>query len=186
MRALNGTALRSGENRALVDSTVMDSATLERFMYDLEASQGRVVTCIQRVPPDAWDDVIHTGDGAWTRGQLLSHMAANDLRQLVRIRIGAGIPEPGDDLEHAAELEVHDWNRARVAEREGSDVETLVAEMQRNRAALIALLRSLTPGQRGRMMPFRGEPTPLAEMLPVLMGHLESHARELAEAPVAQ
>lgn len=163
----------------------MDAATFERFANELEASQERVLTRIQRVPPNAWDEVIHSGDGAWSRRQLLSHMAANDLRQLVRIRIGADIPGPGDNLEHAAELEVHDWNRARVAEREGSGVETLVAEMRRNRAALVSLLRSLTPGQRSRMMPFRGEPTPLADMLPILMDHLEGHAQELVEAPVA-
>jgi hypothetical protein len=28
-------------------------------------------------------------------------------------------------------------------------------------------------------MPFRGRPTPLADMVPVLLGHLEGHAAEL-------
>lgn len=107
-------------------------------------------------------------------------MAANDLRQLVRIRIGAGIPLPGDALEHAAELETHDWNRARVSEREDQEIDALLSEMRRNRASLIALLRSLTPAQRDRMMPFRGVPTPLAGMIPVLIGHLDGHAQELA------
>ena len=155
------------------------------MLEELIASQRRVEEFVGAVAAGAWDEVIHSGDGAWSRRQLLSHMAANDLRQLVRIRIGAGIPRAGDDLDHAAELEVHDWNRARVAERDGWDIEALMAEMRRNRDALVTLLRSLTAEQRARMMPFRGEPTPLGEMLPVLMGHLEGHARELVEAPPA-
>ncbi|MBI5949708.1 MAG: DinB family protein [Chloroflexi bacterium] len=157
----------------------IDDATFERLLASLAEAVGPVEAAVRAVPRDRWEEVIHTGDGAWTRRQLLAHMAANDLRQLIRIRIGAGVPEPGDDLAHAAELEVHDWNRGRVAERAGNDVETLVAEMRANRAALIALLRSLTAAQRARPMPFRGEPTPLAEMVPVLIGHLDGHAREL-------
>ena len=43
------------------------------------------------------------------------------------------------------------------------------------------LLASLTTAGAGgeQPMPFRGEPTPLAEMVPVLVGHLDQHAREL-------
>ncbi len=161
----------------------ISDATLSAMLDELISSHRRVEQAVRNVPSGAWDEVIHTGDGAWSRHQLLAHMAANDLRQLVRIRIGAGIPQPGDDLEHAAELEVHDWNRARVSERQGAEVDALLDEMQRNRQALIGLLQSLTAEQRSRMMPFRGEPTPLGEMLPVLMAHLEGHARELVESP---
>jgi hypothetical protein len=157
----------------------MDDSVFERLVQDLADAAERVELKVSRVDAAGWDQVIHTGDGAWTRRQLLAHMAANDLRQLVRIRIGAGIPEPGDDLEHAAELETHDWNRARVAERSGLDVDELLGEMRRNRQALLALLRALTPAQRARPMPFRGVPTPLEEMVPILIGHLDTHAAEL-------
>ncbi len=107
-------------------------------------------------------------------------MAANDLRQLVRVRIGAGLPAPGDPDAHAAELETHAWNQARVDERAGAEVEALLEEMRANRTLLITLLRSLTPEQRDRPMPFRGVPTPLEDMVPVLIGHLDQHADELA------
>ena len=157
----------------------MDDTQLAPMLQSLSDALARVEALVRQVPLDRWAEVIHTGDGAWTRRQLLAHMAANDLRQLVRIRIGAGIPLPGDALEHAAELETHDWNRARVSEREGDELDALLGEMRENRAALVALLRSLTPAQRDRMMPFRGVPTPLAEMVPVLIGHLDSHAQEL-------
>ncbi|MEO8539414.1 MAG: DinB family protein [bacterium] len=157
----------------------MEDAEFESLIRSLKQSSDDVAEAIGRVPLGRWSEVIHTGDGAWTRRQLLSHMAANDLRQLVRIRIGAGIPEPGDDLAHAAELETHDWNRARVMERTGNPIDSLVAEMHQNRVALVQLLRSLDRAQRSRMMPFRGEPTPLEQMVPILLGHLESHAAEL-------
>ena len=157
----------------------MNAATLTSLLDSLADAERRVEAVARRVPNDRWDEIIHTGDGAWTRRQLLAHMAANDLRQLVRLRIGAGIPEPGDDLEHAAELEVHDWNRARVGERAGRGTGQLLDEMRANRAALIALLRGLTPEQRERPMPFRGEPTPLEVMVPMLIGHLDGHAAEL-------
>jgi DinB superfamily len=160
----------------------MDDATLGPLLDALTDAERRVEAAVRRVPDDRWDDVIHTGDGAWTRRQLLAHIAANDLRQLVRVRIGAGIPDPGDDLAHAAELEVHDWNRARVGERAGRGTEELVAEMRANRAALIALLRRLSPEQRDRPMPFRGAPTPLATMVTALIGHLDGHAAELWSA----
>jgi hypothetical protein len=159
----------------------VDSPTFERLLTALTEAPAAVEAAVRAAPADAWSDVIHTGDGAWTRRHLLAHMAANDLRQLVRIRIGAGIPEPGDAEEHAAELEVHDWNAARVAERADRSIDDLLAEMRANRTALIALLWSLTPEQRARPMPFRGEPTPLEEMVPVLIGHLDEHARELVQ-----
>ncbi len=159
----------------------MEDAAFRTLIGSLRDGLARVQQAVGAVPGDAWDDGIRTSDGAWTRRQLLAHMAANDLRQLVRIRIGAGIAEPGDEAEHAAELETHEWNAARVAERERRTAPELLAEMRSNRTALIALLEALTPAQRERPMPFRGTPTPLEEMVPLLLGHLDSHARELAE-----
>ena len=156
----------------------MTDELTEGLLVSLADAAIRVEAAVRVVPGDRWDEVIHTGDGAWTRRQLLGHMAANDLRQLVRVRIGAGIPQAGDDLAHAAELEVHDWNRARVAERAGLETDQLVDEIRENRSALIALLRGLTPEQRARPMPFRGEPTPLDQMVPVLIGHLDEHASD--------
>jgi hypothetical protein len=157
----------------------MDDATLEGFIASLSEAAVRAEAAAREVPEGRWDDVVHTGDGAWTRRQLLAHIACNDLRQLVRIRIGAGIPEPDDAATHAAELDVVNWNAARVAERAGRSVEELVQEMRANRAAQIALLRSLTPAQRARPMPFRGVPTPLGEAIPLMLGHLSQHVGEL-------
>ncbi len=160
----------------------MEEAEFEELIASLEMSLARVIASVERVPADRWDEVIHTGEGAWTCHELLRHMAANDGRQLIRVRIGAGIAEPGDAALHEAELDVHNWNAARVRERDGSEVEALVKEMRANRAALIQLLRGLTPEQRDRPMPFRGTPTPLGEIIPPLNGHFETHAGELIAA----
>ncbi|MGE0600759.1 MAG: DinB family protein [Dehalococcoidia bacterium] len=151
----------------------------DQILHDLNEAVSRVEALIRRVPADRWGDVVHTGEGAWTRRELLAHMAANDIRQLVRVRIGAGIPEPDDPATHEQELNVHEWNRARVSERAGSETEHLIEEMRENREKLVGLLRGLTLEQRDRPMPFRGTPTPLAVMVPILIGHLDSHAQEL-------
>jgi len=157
----------------------MDSDDFEHLGATLLEAGRCIDDMSRRIPPGRWDDVVHTGDGPWTRRQLLAHMAANDLRQLIRIRLGAGVPEPGDEAAHEAELDVHAWNAERVAERAGRGADVLLAEMHRNRQSLISLLDSLTPQQLDQPMPFRGVPTPLAEMIPTLIGHLDVHASEL-------
>ncbi|MGD9932134.1 MAG: DinB family protein [Dehalococcoidia bacterium] len=157
----------------------MTDEDLDTIVATLVQSGDRVRARSMAVPATRWDEIVHTGDGPWTRRQLLAHMAANDLRQLVRIRLGAGIAEPGDAEAHELELDTHTWNAARVAERSRLAVPDLLAEMDRNRSALVALIGGLTQEQRSRLMPFRGVPTPLSEMVTGLTGHLESHAEEL-------
>jgi hypothetical protein len=156
----------------------MTPAKLESALTTLAEAAERAEAAIRRVPADRWQEVIHTGDGAWSRHQLLCHLAANDIRQLVRVRIGVGIPNPGDFEEHEVELG-DNWNGLRVKERAGHDVETLIAEMRANRGALIDLLRSLTPEQRERPIPYRGVPTPIHDAVPTLVGHFDMHLGEL-------
>ena len=157
----------------------MRDEEFESIVAELVASGSRVRERVSAVPPERWDDVVHTGDGPWTRRQLLAHMAANDLRQITRIRIGAGIGSADDEAEHERQLDVHRWNADRVNERRGASVAELLDEFEQHRAGLVKLLRGLTPQQRERPMPFRGTPTPLAEMVTGLIGHLEAHSDEL-------
>ncbi|MCZ2108107.1 MAG: DinB family protein [Dehalococcoidia bacterium] len=157
----------------------MNDDELAQALSALDQAVRRVETAARQVPAGAWDDIIHTGDGAWTRRQLLAHLASSDRRQLVRIRIGAGIPEPGDEQEHAAELQIDTWNQARVDERSGQSIDDLLTEMRANRGNLVALLGRLSPEQRERPMPFRGVPTPLPEMIRFLILHFDMHAAEL-------
>jgi hypothetical protein len=158
----------------------MDNEAFERLITMLTEALARVEQRALSVPADRWEDSIHSGDGYWTRRQILAHVAANDLRQLVRVRVGAGIELADDHEALAAEQRLPEWNQARVDERADHGVTALIEEMRANRTALITLLRGLTPEQRDRPMPFRGQPTPLAEMVPTLVGHLDAHAREIA------
>jgi hypothetical protein len=158
----------------------MSVATLESMISQLEAALSRVEGIARAVPAGRWDDVIHTDEAAWTRRQLLAHMAANDLRQLVRVRVGAGVEEPKDAAELEAEQQVHEWNQTQVDFRADRAIERLIYEMHANRIALVVLLRRLTPEQRARPMPYRGTPTPLALMIETLIRHLDGHASEVA------
>jgi hypothetical protein len=158
----------------------MDNETFERLIAMLTNALARVEQTALAVPPDRWEDGIHTSDGHWTRRQILAHVAANDLRQLVRVRVGAGIELADDRDALTAEQRLNEWNQTRVDERAGHAVSALTEEMRDNREALIALLRGLTPEQRDRPMPFRGRPTALVEMVPTLISHLDMHAREIA------
>jgi hypothetical protein len=158
---------------------VLGDQTFQELVHSLGASAAGVEAAVARVPTAAWDEVIHTGDGPWTRRQLLAHIAANDLRQLARIRVGAGVADDDARRTFEAQLETHAWNQARVDERAARTPAELIAEMRANREALIDLLESLTPEQRSRPMPFRGELRPLEEMVPTLLGHIEGHAAEL-------
>ena len=158
----------------------MDDALFASLLAALAEAATRVEASVRAVPPGAWDEVIHSGDGPWSRRKLLAHMASNDLRQNVRVRIGASIAQPGAAAAYEEGSEVDAWNAARVAERAGHTVEELLAEMRANRASLIALLGGLTVDQRGCRMPFRGRTLPLEEMLPFVIGHIDQHAAELS------
>ena len=158
----------------------MDNETFERLIAMLTDALARVEQTVLAVPADRWEDGIHTSDGHWTRRQILAHMAANDLRQLVRVRVGAGIELADDRDALTAEQRLNEWNQARIDERAEHGVTALIEEMRANRTALITLLRGLTPEQRDRPMPFRGRPTPLAEMVATLIGHLDMHTHEIA------
>jgi undecaprenyl-diphosphatase len=158
----------------------MDDSTFDRLISNLEQAVLRVEAIARDVPPERWDDVIHTDEAAWTRRQLLAHMAANDLRQLVRVRVGAGVELPGDPEALTAEQRLHEWNQAQVDLRRERGIGELLDEMRANRTVLIGLLRGLSREQRARPMPFRGTPTPLDVMVETLIAHLDAHAGELA------
>jgi hypothetical protein len=159
----------------------MDDKTLEGLVARLEDALGRVEAAARAVPAERWGDVIHTDYAAWTRRQLLAHMASNDLRQLVRVRMGAAVAMPEDAAELEAEQRVHEWNQTQVDRRHDEDIERLLDEMRANRSSLVGLLRGLTPDQRDRPMPYRGTLTPLPDMVDTIIRHLDLHAGELAD-----
>lgn len=45
----------------------MNDDDFNRILQSLEEAALRVEAAIRRVPNGRWEEVIHTGDGAWTR-----------------------------------------------------------------------------------------------------------------------
>lgn len=158
----------------------MDDREYAALLDDLRGAVASLAEQLRAVPAGRWDDTVFAGENGWTRRQLLAHMASNDLRQITRVRIGAGIGNHTDEAMLAAQLEPDGWNQQQVEQRRGRSVEELLAELQTHRNALIALLESLTAEQRAREMPFRGGKAELSTMLPAVSGHLSEHAREIA------
>ena len=160
----------------------MDSKELQRQIAELEAMVVKIEEQARSVPDDRWDAPLHLGEEGWTRRQLLAHVASNDLRQMVRLRLGAGVREPGDFEEFYKQSDVDGWNRHQVQLRRSRSVDALISEMHFNRSGLVALLEKLTTDQRERArINRRGQLMTLAEWFPMLLQHDADHIREVTE-----
>ncbi len=158
----------------------MDDQTFAGLISELRESATQVEAQIRSVPAGRWDEVTPGAEAGWTRRQLLAHMATNDLRQITRVRVGAGIGSQADRDALSEQADVDVWNRAQVEQRRDRSIDELVAELQAHRAEFIVLLESLSPEQRSQLMPFRGDRLPLTTGVPMIIGHLAEHAREVA------
>lgn len=158
----------------------IDDATFAELLVRLREGAEAVEAEVLRVPADRWDQAMPGYESGWTRRQLLAHIAANDQRQITRVRVGAAIGTPADEEALARQGDTDGWNRQQVADRAGRSVDELLVEMHQRRGELIALLQRLTPAQRSQPMPFRATYRPLTEMVPMLLDHLAQHARALS------
>src|SRR5215213_2145811 len=86
---------------------LLNDLQFHHLIERLHEAQARVETVTRTVPAERWDDLVHSSDGAWRRRDLLAHMAGNDRRQLIRVRVGAGIPHDDDGAALAEEQQVH-------------------------------------------------------------------------------
>lgn len=160
----------------------MDEQTFEERMAQLAAMPHRIEELACSLPTERWQTPAHAGEDAWTRRQLLAHIACNDLRQLTRIRIGAGIPQPGDYEDFYAQSVVEEWNQSQVQQRSGASVDALLDEMHGNRRSLVALLRSLASEQRQRTrINRRGQLSDLSGWFDLMFDHDNSHLREIGQ-----
>jgi hypothetical protein len=158
----------------------MHEDTFQQLLNDLRDGPIAIERQMRTVPAERWDDPVYEGSDGFTRRRLLAHIAANDQRQVTRVRLGSGIGNAADEAAMAEQGDVDVWNRAQVNARAGRSVDDLLAEMHACRAELVSLLESLTPEQRSRQMPFRDQRLPLTEMVPILLDHLAGHARDIA------
>jgi uncharacterized damage-inducible protein DinB len=133
------------------------------------------------VPADGWEVRIHDAEGGWNRKQMLAHIATIDKRHANRMRLGAGLPNDTGVASQAQLPGINDWNQAQVDERASVSVADLLAEYRNNRADLIALVRTLTPEQRARIVIERAGQPPLSfdDWLPHVHEHAVSHMQEV-------
>lgn len=158
----------------------MTDAEFDQLLADLRDAPARIEAQLAAVPADGWDDVVHEGEGGFTRRQILAHVASNDQRQMTRVRVGSGIGGPADEADLAAQADLDVWNREQVEARAGRMPAELIAEMHARRREFLALLESLSPEQRSRPIPFRGRTGPLTELAALIVEHGAGHAREIA------
>ena len=159
----------------------MNNQELEQCLLMLATTPDWIEDQARRVPADGWELVIHDGEGGWNRRQMLAHIVTIDLRHAQRTRIGAGIADRSGVTDQANLPKINDWNQQQVDARADRSVDQLLSEMRRNRADLIALVRSMTPEQRERGHIDRAGQPALAfyDWLPHVHEHAVAHMREI-------
>ncbi|MGI8552671.1 MAG: DinB family protein [Dehalococcoidia bacterium] len=158
-----------------------DNSEFERLLGELAAMPDRIEEQVRTVPASDWERTAHPDDG-WNRHQLLAHIASNDLRQFTRLRLGAGMPAPGDEQELEAMADTDAWNGREVLRRQGSSVADLLQEMHRHRNHLVAMLRTLSPEQHARIRIMRRDQSlALLEWFALILEHDRSHVREIVD-----
>jgi len=159
----------------------VDEQQLEQCLAMLATTPDWIAEQARRVPADGWEIVIHGGEGGWNRRQMLAHIVTIDMRHAQRARIGAGIPDTSGVTDQAMLPPINDWNQRQVDARAGRTIEELLAEMRRNRADLIAQVRSMTPEQRERGHIDRAGQPSLAfyDWLPHAHEHAVFHMQEI-------
>jgi len=138
---------------------------------------------VYSVADAAWDEPCPHCPG-WTYRDVLAHVAANDLRAHLRLRVLLGElpPEALRPLE-----DVHAWNQEQVEARRRRQIWELVDELAHNRHQTLLLLSRLTREhlQAPVLLP-RGRSMPVLEYLHVLASHEAEHAGHLVPASRAR
>ena len=153
----------------------------ERFRLMFRYHEG-FLRAVYSVADDAWDEAALAG--GWTYGNILAHVAANDLRPQTRLRAILG---EGDEAEMRAILQTDAWNQARVDERRGRPVRQLVDELATNRYQTLKLLARMRPEHLAATISFAsGEKVSLPDYVEHIGRHETIHAGQLVPASRAR
>jgi hypothetical protein len=142
----------------------------------------RLVAAFQALAPEEWDLPIYSEGARWTPREILAHQLSTErgIHALVRdvLAGGPGVPE-GFDRDAFNE----EW-AARLA---AAPAETLYHEFRGARAALIATVTAMAPGDfaRAGRHPWFGQAN-LEDTLKLLYRHNMLHLRDVQRAVRAQ
>lgn len=124
---------------------------------------------IERIAPDRW---LAPRDGAWTRKDLLGHLAAwSDLLLDEVEALRQGRPET------IAAIEVDAWNAVQVERRRGWTVEATIATWRQSVRRADEVISDLPPEIRSRRwrVAWATEPVSIDDLLRLMVGHIEQH-----------
>jgi hypothetical protein len=111
----------------------------------------------------------------------LAHLASINLRQTLRARLAAGLPDPGGVTDASTLPPIDAWNMVEVGQRSEMTVDQLLDELRANRKELVDLIQSISPEQRMSVRISRGSETmSFAEWLPFMINHDREHLAEIA------
>ncbi len=154
----------------------------QRFRLMFRYREG-FLHAIYSVADDAWDEEAAAAPG-WTHKDILTHVAANDLRSQGRLRSVLG---EGDEAELAALNQTDSWNQRRVEERRQRPLRELVDELAANRQQTLRILSRLQPTHLSAPVTLAdGSMPPLVEYLDGIGGHESIHAGQLVPASRAR
>jgi hypothetical protein len=122
---------------------------------------------------------VHEGDGGWTAGQVLAHLAGRAKGHQMLLSMATGAAPTG-----FGGLDVNAWNQQIVDERAGRNRDELLQEFRQTHEALIENVRELPDGAFEMMVPSpRGGEVALGEMLAGSGGrHNVNHTVEVKQA----
>lgn len=151
-------------------------ATKEEIVEAIEQGIAKVEATFGALDDERLRTAVHEGEGGWTAGEILAHLAGRGRGYAMMGGIAAGQGFPAD-------FDPATWNRDRVAERAGKGRDELLAEFRAAHEALIAQVRGMDEDTLARSVQFGPQPITIGDMLRRSGGqHSVAHAEEVARA----
>lgn len=151
-------------------------ATRDEIIATIEQGIATVDRTFSALSDEQLRTTVHEGEGGWTAGEILAHLAgrARGYAMFGQLAAGGGAPSGFDPAT---------WNRDRVAERNGRSRDELLAEFRAVHEALIAEVRGLADADLARSVQFGPQPIAFGDLLRRSGGqHSINHAEEVARA----
>ncbi len=111
----------------------------EKFRLMFRCREG-LLRAVYSVADDTWDE--ESALPGWTYKNILAHLASNDIRHHIRLRVLLG---EADRAQLDALEDVDGWNQRALEERRDRSVRELIDEMAAHRYELLLILSRLRP-----------------------------------------